>query len=205
MDTYFAEFEHLTQPEIYARAMDGDNSALSFIDALSIDLTDNLFEQQHIYKRMAERGCPPAMYQLGLVQQDHQLALPLFIQAADAGLRDAQSVLNMMHHTGLRGVGINYALAFKWGLLAAVGGSADDQAITSMCFSVGLSVERNREKAMHFAKLAADSGSADGLYQLGQLHEDPMLRYRYISAAARKGHVEAIAEMARFEVFSVEM
>jgi TPR repeat protein len=158
---------------------------------------------------MAERGCPPAMYQLDLMHQRARqhplLTLPLLIQAAEAGLRDAQSLLNMIYHAGLRGVEINGALSFKWGLLAAVGGSADDQVITSMRFALGLSVAKNIEKALHFAKLAADSGSADGLYQLGQLHEDPMLRYRYISDAARKGHVEAIAEMARFEVFSVDM
>ena len=161
------------------------------------------------FQKAAERGHPPAEYNLGLmyeegqgVEQNPLKALELIRQAAASGHAEAQFHLGGMCKDG-RIVEADAQQARRWWEKAAAQHHLPAQYKLGLLYAKGEGVEQSYETAAHWWAPTALSGNADAQNALGSLYEqglgvakDDALAFRWYRNAAAQGHVAALNSLA---------
>ena len=168
-------------------------------------------EARRWLKAAADQGNAPAMVLLGglLLQPpgdstDATEAVSLFQRAAAQGNADAAYNLGVCLERGL-GVAANSSAAEQSYRSAAQGNHVLAQVALGDLLAARDAADAGPEAARWY-RFAADVGSSEATYRLGQLHEsgrgvtrDRAAAVAYFRRAAAAGHVEARAALQRLE------
>ena len=123
--------------------------------------------------KAAEQGNPFAqanlgwMYDIGQgVPVNKAEAVRLYQAATEQGNANAQANLAFMYEKGEGGLEKNMKKAAELYLKAAEQGIANAQYSVALYYEAGIGVSKNRAKAIHWLKKAADQGDEDALNKL---------------------------------------
>ena len=132
---------------------------------------------------------------------------------ANAGHSPAQTAMGEIFLSGSSGMPQDFGKAFAYfDLAAGMGNEKEAMAHLGHMYANGLGVEQSNATSMKYFQVAADMGSAHGMYGLGYMHLsgyieefdekakaksndeefNVKLAIKYLHKAADKGHVEAI-------------
>lgn len=106
----------------------------------------------------------------GASDEDKRRAAALYRKAADRGYPPAMFNLGVSYEEG-DGVAADAAEACKWYILAADAGHAEAMFNLANCYRMGRGVPADREKAFEYFRRAADGGCVDALVNLGVAYE----------------------------------
>jgi TPR repeat protein len=129
-------------------------------------------EKLQILRDAATRGCPIAQLRLAMYYHarngDPKRISHLFKSSARFGLDASQQNLSKCLQDGY-GCETNAKDSFKWLIRAAVSGDSQAQARASEIYRLGVSgvINKNEEKAYHFARSSAKQFCMEGLYAAG--------------------------------------
>lgn len=130
------------------------------------------------------------------VPRNLSAALSLYLQAAALGDPEAQYIAGGMYFKG-RGTAVDHDKAFSYLYRAAKNGksSTASQKIIAQSFLVGDSVPKNFDEAIHWYKVAAESGDSEAQNELAFIYftgngvkKDYDKAYTLFSDAAKQNH-----------------
>jgi TPR repeat protein len=98
--------------------------------------------------------------------RQYSQALPLFLEAAHAGNREAASYLGIMYEKG-RGVPKDDVQAVSWYRKAAEAGAARGMFNLGVMYADGRGVPKDDAQAVSWYRKAAETGHAGGMTNLG--------------------------------------
>jgi TPR repeat protein len=119
------------------------------------------------------------------------------MDAAGRGDRFAMQKLGVRYATG-DGVTRDYEVAVYYFKRAAQLGDVHSKFNLAVSLEFGDGIERNLQEALALYREAADEGDVSAAYNLGNhyLKDDPGLASHYLAAAAAKGHIDAMLNLA---------
>ena len=174
---------HLVFPPVPKNGEVPYNIGISFLES------DPAKAMEYI-RDAAERGYPPAQYQLGVcysvgngVKQDKTEAVKWYRKAAKKGFAWAQNNLGVCYSKG-SGVKQDNTEAVKWFRKAAEQGFDMAQFNLGGCYVVGEGVERDKAEAVKWFRKAAKQGYAEAQFSLGVLY--------YIGAGVQPDKTKAV-------------
>lgn len=154
-----------------------------------------------IYKQLARKHNPRAMYELGKmylhgdgVETDYNAALQLFNGAAHADVSPAYNQLAYMHQKGL-GVPINMKRAYNYYQQSAEKGNPQGYYGMGYLLYKGLGAEQNYEQAVGYLEKGAEKGHGACSFLLGVYYAngysgtaDYEKAEHYFNLASKAGH-----------------
>ena len=136
------------------------------------------------------------------MEQNLELAVSWYREAAEQGNPHGQCCLGFMYHNG-KGVEQNLEMAVSWYRLSAKQGNASGQCGLGLMYEKGAGVERNLELAVSWYREAATQGNLQGQCCLAHcllrgdgVEKDAEAAVRWFREAADVGYATAQADMA---------
>ena len=129
--------------------------------------------------RAALSGDPDAQFNLGVcyasglgVSVDLPQAARWYRKAAERGNEKAETNLGYLYFRGGKGVARDYKEAVKWFSRAAEKGVAVAQAHMGDCHYIGAGVEKSKDKAVEYYRLAAAQGDSRARARLQEIFKN---------------------------------
>lgn len=149
------------------------------------------------YEKAAGQGDRFAMYRAFLLYDakgEHAYAAQLLQKSADAAYLPAVSRVADMYFDGTA-VEKNEEKAARLYLCGAEHGSGHCQERIAYCYKCGLGVKKDDALSRYWYKKAAESGSADAQYAMGELSRDDFEACFWYRKAADGGNTDALARL----------
>jgi hypothetical protein len=138
--------------------------------------------------------------------KDRAKAAEWFRRAADKGDSSSAEMLGRMYHEGL-GVSMDDSQAFYWWSRAySLSGSPSTQAKVGIMYMKGQGVAKDLDKGRDICRQAAEGGSSDAAFALGQSYANTMSfdewqeGCEWYKKAAKSGHKEAQEKLRKLNM-----